>query len=166
MQSDQYPRLLVRALHRVRFESPGRRRLWFLRQYQRSDLRNSGSCSVRLTVIKATLRLSDELLQSGDGIRRRVTVRLHVNRDLKVRLGGNRPQHEREQRTVFKTLVEDVRRELALRYLADGRTRLTDVAFLVGYSELSAFGRAFHRWTGSTPLAMRRSLTAASTSRA
>ena len=71
-----------------------------------------------------------------------------------------------EERTVFKTLVEDVRRELALRYLADGRTRLTDVAFLVGYSELSAFGRAFHRWTGSTPLAMRRSLTSASTSRA
>jgi len=68
-----------------------------------------------------------------------------------------------EQQIVFKTLVEEVRRDLALRYLADGRTRLTDVAFLVGYSELSAFGRAFHRWTGSTPLAMRRSLTTAST---
>jgi|SRR5438093_3220893 len=71
-----------------------------------------------------------------------------------------------EQGIVFRTLVEDVRRELALRYLADRRTRLTDVAFLVGYSELSAFGRAFHRWTGSTPLAMRRRLTTASTTQA
>jgi AraC-like DNA-binding protein len=65
-----------------------------------------------------------------------------------------------EQGAVFKSLIEDVRRELALRYLADGRTRLTDVAFLVGYSELSAFGRAFKRWTGSTPLAVRQNLTA------
>ena len=71
-----------------------------------------------------------------------------------------------EQGAVFKTLVEDVRRELALRYLADGRTRLTEVAFLVGYSELSAFGRAFKRWTGSTPHAVRRNLTAPSGTRA
>jgi AraC-like DNA-binding protein len=63
-----------------------------------------------------------------------------------------------EHGVVFKDLVESVRRELSLRYVADGRTRLTDVAFLLGYSELSAFGRAFRRWTGSTPLTMRKSL--------
>ena len=90
---------------------------------------------------------------------RAVARRLGLSvRTLQRRLG--------EQRTVFKTLVEDVRRELALRYLADGRTRLTDVAFLVGYSELSAFGRAFKRWTGSTPHAVRRNLTAPSGTRA
>ena len=63
---------------------------------------------------------------------------------------------------VFKTLVADVRRDLALRYLADGKTDLTEIAFLVGYSELSAFDRAFRRWTGSTPRAARRSLTQSS----
>ena len=52
---------------------------------------------------------------------------------------------------MFKRLVDDVRRELALRYLADGKSDLTEIAFLVGYSELSAFDRAFRRWTGSTP---------------
>jgi AraC-like DNA-binding protein len=62
-----------------------------------------------------------------------------------------------ERGLVFRTVVEDVRRDLAVRYLADRRTRITEVAFLLGYSELSAFGRAFRRWTGSTPLAMRRS---------
>jgi AraC-like DNA-binding protein len=70
-----------------------------------------------------------------------------------------------EHRLVFKDLVEGVRRDLSLRYVTDGRTPLTDVAFLVGYSELSAFGRAFRRWTGSTPLTMRRNLVSAPAAR-
>jgi AraC-like DNA-binding protein len=57
---------------------------------------------------------------------------------------------------VFKQLVDDVRRELALRYLGDASATLTDVAMLLGYSELSAFDRAFRRWTGSSPLEHRR----------
>src|SRR5262249_2328067 len=65
-----------------------------------------------------------------------------------------------EHRVVFKDLVESVRRDLSLRYVADGSMRLTDVAFLVGYSELSAFGRAFRRWTGPTPLTMGKALRA------
>ncbi len=56
-----------------------------------------------------------------------------------------------EHGLVFKGLVDEVRRELALRYLADAKSDLTEIAFLVGYSELSAFDRAFRRWTGSTP---------------
>jgi AraC-like DNA-binding protein len=54
-----------------------------------------------------------------------------------------------------------MRRVLAHRYLANEGTNLTEIAFLLGYSELSAFDRAFRRWTGSTPLAARRSLRAA-----
>ncbi len=65
-----------------------------------------------------------------------------------------------ERGLVWKTLVEDVRRELALRYLAERGSSLTEVAFLLGYSELSAFDRAFRRWTGTTPAAHRRSLQA------
>jgi len=56
----------------------------------------------------------------------------------------------------FKSLVDDTRRRLALSYLRDRKNCLTEVAFLLGYSELSAFNRAFKRWTGSTPLAYRR----------
>ena len=59
---------------------------------------------------------------------------------------------------VWKTLVAGVRHELAQRYLAEGSASLTEIAFLLGYSELSAFDRAFRRWTGSTPLAARRVL--------
>ena len=65
-----------------------------------------------------------------------------------------------ERGAVFSTLLDDVRRDVALRYLADQKVDLTEVAFLTGYSELSAFGRAFRRWTGSTPLAARKRLQA------
>jgi AraC-like DNA-binding protein len=63
-----------------------------------------------------------------------------------------------ERGIVFRELVAEIRQELARRYLAESTTNLTEVAFLLGYSELSAFDRAFRRWTGSTPLAMRRRL--------
>ncbi len=63
-----------------------------------------------------------------------------------------------ERGIVFKTLVGETRRDLALRYLAHGTSDLTEIAFLLGYSELSAFDRAFRRWTGETPLAARRRL--------
>jgi AraC-like DNA-binding protein len=64
------------------------------------------------------------------------------------------------QGVVFKELVAEIRCELAHRYLADAQADLTEVAFLLGYSELSAFDRAFRRWTGSTPLVVRRGLRA------
>ena len=66
-----------------------------------------------------------------------------------------------EHGVVFRTLVQEIRRELAERYLAERSANLTEVAFLLGYSELSSFDRAFRRWTGSTPVAARRSLRAA-----
>jgi len=37
----------------------------------------------------------------------------------------------------------------------DDRVSVTEVAFLAGFSELSAFYRAFKRWTGCTPAAFR-----------
>ena len=56
----------------------------------------------------------------------------------------------------FSGLVEDTRRRFAMQYLDDRANTLTDVAFLLGYSEVSAFNRAFKRWTGSTPSGYRR----------
>ncbi len=55
----------------------------------------------------------------------------------------------------FSGLVERVRHELALRYLADPRLTLGEVAYLLGYAEPSPFHRAFKRWTGMTPAAAR-----------
>jgi len=65
------------------------------------------------------------------------------DRTLQRRLGGYGVD--------FKGLVDDTRRRFALRHLADPTITLTEVAYLLGYSEVSAFNRAFKRWTGSTP---------------
>ena len=56
----------------------------------------------------------------------------------------------------FKGLVDETRRRFAIDYLRHPSHTLTDIAFLLGYSEVSAFNRAFKRWTGSTPLEYRR----------
>lgn len=57
--------------------------------------------------------------------------------------------------TSFRALFEDTRLHLARDYLADPRLTLSDVAALLGFSEQSAFTRAFRRWTGMGPKAWR-----------
>ena len=56
----------------------------------------------------------------------------------------------------FKTLVDDTRRRFALRLPARPEAHAGEIAYLLGYSEVSAFNRAFRRWTGSTPSDYRR----------
>lgn len=51
----------------------------------------------------------------------------------------------------FHDLVEQVRKDKALRYVAADQYALGEIAFLLGFSELSAFSRAFKRWTGMAP---------------
>ncbi|MCG6896360.1 MAG: helix-turn-helix domain-containing protein, partial [Thiocapsa sp.] len=50
-----------------------------------------------------------------------------------------------------KWLLESVRRELAAQYLADPGRSLAEITFLLGFSELSSFSRAYRRWTGRSP---------------
>ena len=52
----------------------------------------------------------------------------------------------------FSELLDETRRELATQYLRDPALGLIDAAFLVGYSDLTAFHRAFKRWFNQTPL--------------
>jgi AraC-like DNA-binding protein len=61
----------------------------------------------------------------------------------------------RDEGTSFADLVEAVRADLAKRYLRRPEMAVYEVAFLLGYSEPSAFYRAFRRWTGQTPQAYR-----------
>lgn len=52
-------------------------------------------------------------------------------------------------------LVDATRHELALGYLGQPELGASEVGFLLGYSDPSAFTRAFRRWTGMTPTAWR-----------
>ncbi len=50
-----------------------------------------------------------------------------------------------------------MRLALAGAYLADPRIKAVEVGFLLGFSDASAFYRAFRRWTGMTPIEWRES---------
>ena len=55
--------------------------------------------------------------------------------------------------TTFESLLDGVRRRLALRLIREGRP-VKDVAYRLGFSDPAAFSRAFKRWTGSCPRAV------------
>lgn len=56
----------------------------------------------------------------------------------------------------YRRILDDIRQQLAERYLLDDRLGLSQITYLLGYSEPTAFNRAFRRWTGSTPTQFRR----------
>ena len=60
-----------------------------------------------------------------------------------------------EEQTSYRQLVDEVRKHLAIEHLSRSGTSATDVAFLLGFSEPSAFTRAFRRWTGTAPTGFR-----------
>ena len=53
-------------------------------------------------------------------------------------------------------LLDQMRRQLAMRYLREDEMAICEVAYLLGFSESSSFHRAFKRWTGLTPKEFRR----------
>jgi AraC-like DNA-binding protein len=55
----------------------------------------------------------------------------------------------------FKRILEDLRFALAKHYLAEQDFSISRIAWLLGYTEVSAFSHAFRRWTGRTPRADR-----------
>ena len=100
------------------------------------------------TLLTSVRRAIAESMREGDPNLRRVAKKMAMSpRTLQRQL--------KERGVEFKKLVEDTRRRFALSYLKNRGNSLTEIAFLLGYSEASAFTRAFRRWTGSAPLAYR-----------
>lgn len=60
-----------------------------------------------------------------------------------------------EERVTYHALVEEARRAAAERHLGDRRLSVSEIAYLLGYSEPAAFHRAFKRWHGVSPQAYR-----------
>lgn len=110
--------------------------------------------------------LAEDLLNGLDGegrFERRVTARVertllkgespkvaHVAKELAVSV-RKLQQSLQDEGVSFRGIVNDTRKRLAKRYLRKPDTTLCDVAFLLGFSEQSAFNHAFRRWTGRTP---------------
>jgi AraC-like DNA-binding protein len=89
-------------------------------------------------------RLIAEELQGGDASLRRIARRMGMSpRTLQRRL--------EEEDTSFADVVDRTRRDFAEVYIKEEGLALTEVAYLLGFSEPSAFTRAFHRWYGVPP---------------
>lgn len=57
----------------------------------------------------------------------------------------------REEGMGFRVIKDDLRRDAAIEYLARSEMTLTEIATQLGFSEASAFHRAFKHWTGMAP---------------
>jgi len=56
-----------------------------------------------------------------------------------------------KENTSFKLLLTEVRKELAHQYIQDRSKTLTEISYLLGFSEASSFSRAYKGWTGQAP---------------
>jgi len=63
------------------------------------------------------------------------------------------------EKTYFRYLLEAVRKQMAVDNLAKQDVSICETAFMLGYSDQSAFNHAFKRWIGQTPKAYIRKLT-------
>lgn len=85
-----------------------------------------------------------ECLPEGSVNATRIAEQLHMtDRTLRRRLD--------DEGLSFRELLNDVRQTLALRYIADKSLSLTEISYLLGFSEPSSFTRAFRGWTGRSP---------------
>lgn len=100
------------------------------------------------SLVGHVLRAVTDALPDGGAPRSQVARRLGMSeRTLARRLS--------DEGWSFQQLVDRARRDAAEALLGDGDHTLTEVAFLTGFSDQSAFQRAFKRWTGRTPTAFR-----------
>jgi AraC-like DNA-binding protein len=91
-------------------------------------------------------------------IRRLLATGCNGIEDLSDAIGMNRWTLQRrlgEEGTSFSALLEETRRGLARSYIAQGQLPLTEIAYMLGYSENSAFTRAFNKWYGASPRKVR-----------
>ncbi len=100
-------------------------------------------------------------VQTKGEIARALSEGLPKMADIARRLGMSaRSFHRRlaEHGLSFQALTEETRREIAVTMLRQDTYALSEIAFLTGYSEQSAFNRAFKRWMGVTPAAYRKTM--------
>jgi len=105
----------------------------------------------RLAVSTRVRGLVASLLDAGECTNERVSALLGMHpRTLQRRL--------RAEDQCFETIKDDVRRDAALRYLAQSDMPLTRVAEMLGYAEASVLSRSCHRWFAVSPRQLRKNL--------
>jgi AraC-like DNA-binding protein len=92
----------------------------------------------------AVERLLLPVLHTGDASIARVATGMKLSRrTLQRKLGA--------EGTTFEKVLDALRRQMALHYLGGRKVTAKETAYLVGFSDPTAFARAFKRWTGTSP---------------
>jgi len=105
----------------------------------------------RNDVVAGTRAKIVELLPSGQCTKNRVAEALYMSpATLQSRLT--------QRDTSFHDLLNEIRHDLACSYLCQPVLSVTEIAYMLGFTDLSNFTRAFKRWTGQSPSAFRQQL--------
>lgn len=88
------------------------------------------------------------ILHTGDANMAVIAGRLGLSRQTLFR-------RLKAEGTTFGNVLDALRHRMALEYLSGKKVSVNEAAYLVGFSEAAAFSRAFKRWTGMSPRAMR-----------
>lgn len=125
-----------------------------------------GLCGIDLHALKKKGKASlsaDNTLATGQNLQTRISNFLLANTYLGIpsleELAANFNTSARslqrklqEEGVTYQQIVDTIRKSLALHYLQSGNYPLKEISYILGYNEISAFNRAFKRWTGTTPL--------------
>lgn len=92
-----------------------------------------------------------ELLPSGDCDREQIAGLVNMT----VRTLHNKLE---SAGTSYQQLLDETREELAREYMDKNQLSVSEIAYMLGYTDLSSFSRAFKRWTGLSPRAYLKSV--------
>jgi AraC-like DNA-binding protein len=96
-------------------------------------------------------RVLADLMAGGEANADAVCRRLRVSRRTMQR-------RLKDEKTSFQQILNEVRADLAVRYLSDKRLKSFEVAMLLGYSNLSSFTTAFKSWYDMPPAVYRQKI--------
>jgi len=111
----------------------------YLKRMEQRDIINR----VRIMIV--------EELSSNAITKQRVADKLCMSpRSLQMKLAA--------KSTSFQEILDSTRESMARGYMEQSAISITEAAYLLGFSDVSNFTRAFKRWTGKSPREFRRSL--------
>ncbi|HEY2179826.1 MAG TPA: AraC family transcriptional regulator [Caulobacteraceae bacterium] len=87
-------------------------------------------------------------LHTGDASMPAIAAKLGLSRQTLFR-------RLKAEGVTFEKILDGLRHQMALNYLSGAKVSVNETAYLVGFSDPAAFSRAFKRWTGASPKAMR-----------
>jgi AraC-like DNA-binding protein len=61
-----------------------------------------------------------------------------------------------QEQTTFRDIAGEIRKDIALQLMQNPAIKISEVSDILGYSDLTAFRKAFKSWTNATPRAMRK----------